>query len=336
MRTGRIGDRLRRARGRRALIIAGISSVLFHVLLAILALIGPWSEGAPSMKKGEPLIVDITPEKPEEPAPRGNPNRAVTSAPREAPPPAPKAAPPAPKAPPAPVAAPPRPAPPAPAPPPTAPAPPPQQVAKAPEPPPAPKASEPAPAPTPAPAAPKEPAASEPARPAPRGPSEATPAPAQPPNQRMARSSGGIDLPAAMLRRQPSGGGLQGGRGGVEGEPIPLDTPDPKYQDYFRILRERIQAKWSYPREAGDRGIGGELIIEFHIGKDGRLAYLEVRHASGVEVLDEYAVNAVKLAQPFPPVPDNIVNIPANRGLAINGKFVYHITENSLVKQFTR
>jgi TonB family protein len=334
MRTGRIGDSLRRARGRRVLVIAAVSSVLFHVLLAILALIGPWWEHGPSMKKGEPLIVDITPEKPEEPAPRGNPNRAVTAAPREAPPPAPKA-PPAPK--PAPVAAPPRPAPPAPAAPatPPAPAPPQQQVAKAPEPPPAPKEPEPAPAPTPAPAAPTEPVVREAPKPTPRGPSEATPGPAQPPNQRVARSSGGIDLPAAMLRRPP-GGGLQGGRGGVEGEPIPLDTPDPKYQDYFRILRERIQAKWSYPREAGDRGIGGELIIEFHIGKDGRLAYLEVRRASGVDVLDEYAVNAVKLAQPFPPVPDNIANIPANRGLAINGKFVYHITDNSLVKQFTR
>jgi TonB family protein len=146
-----------------------------------------------------------------------------------------------------------------------------------------------------------------------------------------ARSSGGIDLPAAMLRRPP-GGGLQDGRGGVEGQPIPLDTPDPKYQDYFRVLRERIQSKWTYPREAGDRGISGALLIEFHIAKDGRLAYIEVRRSSGVEILDEYAVNAVKLAQPFPPVPDNV----AKQVLAINGNFVYHVIENSLVKQFTR
>src|SRR4029453_15339737 len=72
------------------------------------------------------------------------------------------------------------------------------------------------------------------------------------------------------------GGGFHGGRGGVEGEPVPLDTPDPKYQDYFRILRERIQAKWTYPREAGDRGIGGALLIGFHIAKDGRPAYPEI------------------------------------------------------------
>ncbi len=210
---------------------------------------------------------------------------------------------------------------------------PPQQVAKAPEPPPpAPREPEPtpqaAPAPTPQPAAPAMP----------REPAEAT-RPASPPSAPAspgpltAKSSSGIDLPAAMLRRPPGGGGgLQSGRGGVEGEPVPLDTPDPKYQDYFKILRERIQSKWTYPREAGDRGIGGALLIEFHIAKDGRLAYLEVRRSSGVEILDEYAVNAIKLAQPFPPVPDNL----AKQVLAINGNFVYQIIENSLVKQFTR
>jgi len=32
------------------------------------------------------------------------------------------------------------------------------------------------------------------------------------------------------------------------GNPIPLDTPDPKYQDYFHKVRERIKAKWVYPR----------------------------------------------------------------------------------------
>jgi periplasmic protein TonB len=322
-------DRSRRVRTRRAFVIAGACSVLFHLLLAATILVGGVWSRPQHAKKGEPLFVDIAPDKPEEKAPLGNPSRPPSPVPaREAPrPPAPKApeakvrvaeaprpAPPA--APPAPVAA---PAPPAPA--------PPEQVAKVAPEPSAPKSPEPAPAPTPQ--------AAPPPREMPGGPAESVtpPSPPTPPSPLTARSSGGIDLPAAMLRRPPSaGGGLQGGRGGVEGEPIPLDTPDPKYQDYFRILRERIQSKWTYPREAGDRGIGGALLIEFHIAKDGRLAYLEVRRSSGVEILDEYAVNAVKLAQPFPPVPDNL----AKQVLAVNGNFVYHIVENSLVKQFTR
>jgi periplasmic protein TonB len=335
MRTGLPRRRDPRGRGRRALLIAGVCSVLLHVLLAALVLLGGiWSQPRQA-KKGEPLFVDIAPDKPQEKAPAGNPSRPPGAPARPpSPPPAPKAAEAKVR-----VAEAPRPAPTPPAP--TAPAPPtpkaPEQVAKAAPEPPAPKAPpEPAPAPKPAETSPTPPTPQ--AAPAPRephGPAENRVAsPPAPQGPMTARSSGGIDLPAAMLRRPPGqgGGGLQDGRGGVEGEPVPLDTPDPKYQDYFRILRERIQAKWTYPREAGDRGIGGALLIEFHIAKDGRLAYLEIRRSSGVEILDEYAVNAIKLAQPFPPVPDNL----AKQVLAINGNFVYQIVENSLVKQFTR
>ena len=315
----------------RALLVAGVCSALFHLLLLLAVMFGGlWSPQRES-KKGEPIFVDMAPDKPEEKAPAGNPSRPV--GPQAPEPPRPKAAEPRVR-----VAEAPRPAPPAapaaPKPEPKAPAPtPPEQVAKAAEPPP-PAPREPEPAPQAAPAPRPQPAAPT----APREPVEAArpvspPSPPASPGPLTAKSSSGIDLPAAMLRRPPGGGGgLQSGRGGVEGEPVPLDTPDPKYQDYFKILRERIQSKWTYPREAGDRGIGGSLLIEFHIAKDGRLAYLEVRRSSGVEILDEYAVNAIKLAQPFPPVPDNL----ANQVLPINGNFVYQIIDNSLVKQFTR
>jgi TonB family protein len=135
-----------------------------------------------------------------------------------------------------------------------------------------------------------------------------------------------------MLNRGQGGGGLRGGRGGAEGEPVPLDTPDPKYQDYFNQLRERIKAKWIYPREAGDRGIGGQLLIEFHIAKDGRLQYIELRRSSGVEILDDYAIRAIQLADPYPPVPDAI----AKRVLAVSGLFNYQIVGNAFVNQFLR
>jgi protein TonB len=140
--------------------------------------------------------------------------------------------------------------------------------------------------------------------------------------------------PAPSIFRQPGagGGGLRGGRGGVEGEPIPLDTPEPKYQDYFNKIREKIKANWIYPREAGDRGLQGELLLEFHIAKDGRLAFLELRNSSGAEILDRFAMNAVRLAQPFPPVPDDI----AKQALSINGLFKYQIVGASLLNQYLR
>jgi len=117
----------------------------------------------------------------------------------------------------------------------------------------------------------------------------------------------------------------------VEGDPIPLDTVEPKYQDYFNQVRDRIKAKWVYPRPAGERGIEGELLIEFHIAKDGRLEYIELRHSSGTQILDDAALTAVKLAQPFPPVPDDL----AKRTLAINGQFKYQIV-SGFVNQFLR
>jgi TonB family protein len=142
-----------------------------------------------------------------------------------------------------------------------------------------------------------------------------------------------VARPLDAMRRQPGGGGglTGGGRGGVEGDPIPLDTPEPKYQDYFNKIRERIKANWIYPRQAGDRGIEGELLIEFHIAKDGRVSYIELRHSSGAAILDDAALTAVKLAQPFPPVPDEI----AKQTLAINGQFKYQIV-SGLVNQFLR
>jgi len=132
--------------------------------------------------------------------------------------------------------------------------------------------------------------------------------------------------------RPGGGGGLRGGRGGIEGEPIPLDTTDPRYTDYFDQIRRRIKANWVYPREAGERGIGGQLVIEFAIRKDGWLQVVDLKRSSGVSILDEYALNALKLAQPFPPVPDSVSKGP----LLIAGIFTYQIVDSGLLNQYLR
>jgi protein TonB len=290
----------------RTLALAIVTSLLFHLFLLVPFVVLPGLLlPAPYVKRGEPLLVDIAPERPEEKAPLGNPARPVgPPEPRERPAPAP---PPRPAAPPRTVEAPrppaPRPAPPLAAPP---------AVART-EPAPEPMLRTPEPRPT-----------TPESQPSPTPPREAT-APGSP--------QVAVARPLDSMRRQPGGGGgLQGGgRGGVEGAPIPLDTPEPKYQDYFNKVRERIKANWIYPRQAGERGIEGELLIEFHIAKDGRVAYLELRHSSGTAILDDAALTAIKLAQPFPPVPDEI----AKQTLAINGQFKYQIV-SGLVNQFLR
>jgi protein TonB len=300
-----IRTRLPRDRAKRTLILAIVTSALFHLLFFLPFITIPGFLQSPTyVKRGEPLLVDIAPERPEEKAPRGNPSQPVSPPEsREQPsPPAAKA--PAPRAPEAPRAPAPRPTPPSP-----------PRVARTE--PPAPEAMV---------------KTTEPSRPAPETqpsqatPSESAPAPSQSPQVAVARP------PTSIWRQPGGGGGVQGGgRGGVEGQPIPLDTPEPKFQDYFNKVRERIKANWVYPRQAGERNIEGELLIEFHIAKDGRLEYIELLDSSGTRILDDAALTAVKLAQPFPPVPDDI----AKHTLAINGQFRYQIV-SGLVNQFLR
>ncbi len=300
-----IRTRLSRDRAKRTLILAIVTSALFHLLFFLPFMTIPGFLQSPTyVKRGEPLLVDIAPERPDEKAPRGNPSQPVAPPEsREQPsPPAAKA--PAPRAPEAPRAPAPRPTPPSP-----------PRVARTEPPAPEPmvKTTEPSRA------APETP-------PSQAAPSESATAPSQSPQVAVARP------PTSIWRQPGGGGGVQGGgRGGVEGQPIPLDTPEPKFQDYFNKVRERIKANWVYPRQAGERNIEGELLIEFHIAKDGRLEYIELLDSSGTRILDDAALTAVKLAQPFPPVPDDI----AKHTLAINGQFRYQIV-SGLVNQFLR
>jgi len=319
-------------RTNRYLVVTVVVSVLLHVLVGLLMIVGGSTEQRIISKRGESLLVDIAPDKPKETAPLGNPSRPVgpdaPAPPRQAAPPAPKVAP-IPPAPPSAAAAPaPRPAPPAPK---VADAP--KEAPKAPPAPPkpeegpGPKAAPPAPAPEPAQTAKATP-------PQPSTPPQSSTPPPQlgaPTPPRVASAPPESSATAGMFRRG-GGGGLKGGRGGIEGEPIPLDTPDPRYQDYFNQIRERIKSKWIYPYEASSRGIGGELSIEFGIAKSGELQFIERRRSSGVELLDDYAMRAVQLASPFPPVPDAI----SKSGLPIHGIFRYQLLGSGLINNYLR
>ncbi len=119
----------------------------------------------------------------------------------------------------------------------------------------------------------------------------------------------GFDQPLIRIHvglTPPASTPMAGARGVVEGEPIPLDTKDPKFSSYFRTLRRQIKERWRYPREAADKNIQGQVVMEFGIAKDGQLDHVTVRSSSGADVLDSQAVMAVRLASPFPAVPDQI------------------------------
>jgi len=283
--------------GRRPWVGVG-ASILLHALLALAVVLLGAPGRTPQVKRGEPLFVELP--NLEEPAPRGNPAAREPGAPA----PKPAAAPAQPSAPSRPS---------------------PRVVAKAPA---ASSAATKPPAREPAVAAPtrvREPT------PAPRTPkpedsapdAAQVPAPSRepPPTASAARTSDEVRMtqapapgssPApdlrAALRRGGGAGGAGDGRGGIEGEPIPLDSKDPRYSDFLDRIRRMIKEKWGYPcvKNVNTRACdykSAQLVIEFGIARDGVVPFVNVLRPSGYQIYDDYAVNAIKLAQPFPRVP---------------------------------
>ena len=286
-------------RADRYLAVTVLVSLLLHALVGVAFLVSGWLSNPVVASRGEALFADFALAKPEETAARANaarpvrPDLAETERARSvAPPPARARAsspaslpsPPAPR-----VAEVPKPAPRSTE---------PREVAGAP-PPPSPQAEEPAyegrnaQAPNP-PQSPRAPLEAEPASP--------TPSPGGEP--RLASVARPSSPPSGMVGQPRGGGGFQNSQGGVVGQAVPLDTPDPNYREYMQRVRQRIYARWSYPHDAGNRDLHGKLAIEFHIGKDGQLLSLELIASSGEASLDASAINAVKMAERYPALPD--------------------------------
>src|SRR5687767_6062090 len=297
-------------------------SVLLHLMVVAAILWGPPPFQTPAVKRGEPLIVELPtaadsppPGSPSPPSPAVAPARPVPRTPtparaavasRPTPAPAPRVA----ESVPAPerrVESPP--------------------VAKAPD---AGIPSVPAPiVPEPAPAAP---AAAETVQPAgPSAPPSAPSAPSAPLLAAVPPTAPARPVPdIRSLRRGGGGAGGSGdGRAGIEGEPIQLDSTDPRYSDYLDQVRRRIKDKWGYPCEKNDVTRECEykttqLMIEFGIAKNGELRFVAVVRSSGHPIYDDYAVNAIKLAT-FPPIPDSF----SKTGVPIVARFNY-VVQSSL------
>jgi hypothetical protein len=304
-------------------------SIGLHLLLLAAVLLARAPENNLLVKRGEPLFIEL-PEV-DESAQRGAP--AAQAAPKAPPtPPAPTAlpTPPAPPAPPAPQVAkapPQRPSPPQP------PAPERPSVASA-----QPRAAPPVPlapdgqAPSVAREQPKpaEPNTSEPSR-EPEAQAREIPRAAPPPRVAAIPPESRPDIRSALRRGGPGGaGGFGEGRGGIVGNPIPLDTRDPRYSDYFLRIQQMIQAKMSYPCVKNPTTLECEhrpaqLLVEFGILKDGQLQFVEVVRGADYAIFDDYSVNAIKLAAPFPPVPASLMETlkPGTTGVPVAARFVY-------------
>lgn len=106
---------------------------------------------------------------------------------------------------------------------------------------------------------------------------------------------------------------------------ISLDTKDSKYYPYAKVIKEKIFNYWVYPLSAKKNLIQGNCLIVFRLDRNGNLIECDVGRSSGHEILDRHALNAVRLAHPFPPFPENITV----QFLNIHASFTYQLTFGS-------
>jgi TonB family protein len=68
-------------------------------------------------------------------------------------------------------------------------------------------------------------------------------------------------------------------------------------------VRQRIAKAKYYPRVARRRGMEGQPIIAFTLGKQGQLKKVDLAQTSGYQLLDQAALEAVNQAAPYPEIP---------------------------------
>ena len=100
----------------------------------------------------------------------------------------------------------------------------------------------------------------------------------------------------AVTEGPPAGAGRGGGAPAGSG----IDTGDPDFSEYFRLIERRVRAAWKFPDGLG--GTTQTVKIAFSLGPEGSLREARVVSSSST-VLNAGALSAMRRAAPFPPLP---------------------------------
>lgn len=83
-------------------------------------------------------------------------------------------------------------------------------------------------------------------------------------------------------------------------------TPTLKPLSYIEKVRRQIKALWVYPDAEDAQKFKGVITVQFYIYQSGSLGNVRMRSASGIPVLDQSVIKAVKEAAPFDELPAHI------------------------------
>jgi len=89
---------------------------------------------------------------------------------------------------------------------------------------------------------------------------------------------------------------------------ISASTREVKYAFYQEAWRKKVEriGTLNYPEEAKRAGVHGTLVLHCAVRADGTVESLAIQRSSGIKVLDDAAVRAVRLSAPFAPFPPDI------------------------------
>lgn len=88
---------------------------------------------------------------------------------------------------------------------------------------------------------------------------------------------------------------------------ISANTREYEYAAYMRAWVARVEriGNLNYPEEAKRRNVHGQLVMTVAVRRDGSVERIDIIQASGYPVLDDAAMRTVRLAEPFPPLPES-------------------------------
>lgn len=85
-------------------------------------------------------------------------------------------------------------------------------------------------------------------------------------------------------------------------------TREYKYAEYMEKWRSKVETvgNVNYPSEARVQKLSGSLVLDVSLNPDGSISNISLERSSGSRILDDAAINIVKIAAPFDPFPANI------------------------------
>jgi TonB family protein len=108
-----------------------------------------------------------------------------------------------------------------------------------------------------------------------------------------------------------TGGGTGSGSGGGGGATGLGGFPDAEWNRYRALIRQRVYALWKYPESV--TGVHN-LSVRFALDRTGKLTEVDVIESSDSR-LNSSAIDAMKRASPFPPIPESLKVHIANEPL---------------------